>query len=214
MGLVREYDWTTCSRIDFNSKYLDNKCPLQVAIRHGTLASILKDKSIVPKTFFTEKHPISIVLHAVAFNNIPALRLLLEDGRFDPNEYDSHGEFCPLTHAAMHSMEMVRILAGDPRVNIHALNTHGQNIITIAALNGQTDTVKFLLDEDKRVDPWELDNKGFTALHGAVLQGHTTTAKLLLLPRGTRFTPKEGKERTYHRRNIGAHMRIDSPPLY
>ncbi len=208
MGLVREYDETNCSRVDINSLIMDAECPLRFAIQCGTLSNILRDKSITTRPS-GPAYPTPIILYAVQQKNVPALRLLLDDGRFDPNEYDHRGEFNAIIHAATHSAEMVRILARDPRVWIHALNKYGQNIITTAATKGQTDIVRFLLDEDRRVDPWALDNKGFSALHGAVLQGHVMTASLLLLPRGTHFNPKEGQERTYRRRDVGHKDRLE-----
>jgi ankyrin repeat protein len=108
------------------------------------------------------------------------VKYLLDDGRFDPSEY----EFGTITMASENGhLEMVKLLLKDHRVDP---TEEYNNPIGIASQNGHLEVVKELM-KDKRVDPSDSDNYPISI---ASQNGHLEVVKELL--KDKRVDPKVG----------------------
>ena len=76
-------------------------------------------------------------------------------------------------------LEVVKLLLGDPRVDVRANSKKGCSALHSAASGGCLEVVKLLL-EDPRVDVRAVDEEGWSALHFAASGGHVEVVKLLL----------------------------------
>ena len=76
-------------------------------------------------------------------------------------------------------VEVVKLLLGDPRVDVRALSKRGCSFLHYAAIEGHVEVVKLLL-EDPRVDVRTVDEGGWSALHFAAQKGFVDAVSLLL----------------------------------
>lgn len=109
-------------------------------------------------------------LYACAYNSLPAVEFLLQDGRVDPSAFDSY----VLRWACLNGhIEVVCHLLQDERIDPAIMDNKA---IQIASENGHHELVRLLL-RDSRVDPSARDNE---AIRKASEKGHNEVARLLL----------------------------------
>lgn len=115
------------------------------------------------------------IRNAVAQSRVEIVRLLLKDGRFDPNAFDPNaGYHTPIVEACNVSCyEIVEMLLADKRVDM----TRGDNsyALNYVGIRGDPRIVKLFLD-DIRINP----NLGNALIIGASVGGHYEIVKMLL----------------------------------
>jgi len=111
---------------------------------------------------------------AVKSDDAPAIRALLKRG-FDGNVRDPQGDHA--LHVAIRdsSAKAVQVLLSWEKVEIEARNKVDESPLMLAALGGQTDIVKGLIERDA-----DVNKTGWTALHYAATRGHLDVLRLLL----------------------------------
>lgn len=111
---------------------------------------------------------------AIRRDNAHALRTALLRGA-DANALDDHGE--PAIVAAMRgqSWSAARALAELRGTRLDATNPDGSNALMYAALYGQADLVRFLIERKA-----EVNKPGWTPLHFAAANGHADIVRYLL----------------------------------
>jgi uncharacterized protein len=102
-----------------------------------------------------------------------AIRLLLRG--VDPNVREKGGGPVIVYAAREKSFSVVRALALDGRVVIDATNPQNETALMYAALHGDLETVKVLIDKGA-----EVNRVGWSPLHYAASSGHTDVIKYLL----------------------------------
>ncbi len=111
---------------------------------------------------------------AVAVDNAGAVRSALDSG-FDPNTPSEKGQL-PLYLALREgSPRVAEVLLASPATRIDAANAAGETALMMAALKGETDWVRRLLDRGAAID-----RPGWTALHYAASGPEPRTLALLL----------------------------------
>ncbi|MGN6665761.1 MAG: ankyrin repeat domain-containing protein [Trinickia sp.] len=114
------------------------------------------------------------LVKAVKFDDVSAVRKALAQGA-DPNATDAHGMPLIVLAAREKSDNVAKVLMADPKTDIEKLDAAGENAMMLAALNGDTDLVKALIDQGA-----EVNKKGWTPLHYAASNGHDDIVKLLI----------------------------------
>lgn len=111
---------------------------------------------------------------AIRNDNISTLGDLLRRG-FDPNTADERGQ--PGLTLAMQeqSLRAAKLLLEQPGLKIDALNQAGESALMMAALKGQTDWTRRLIERGAQVN-----KSGWTPLHYAATGPDTAAVKLLL----------------------------------
>jgi len=113
---------------------------------------------------------------AITRDDATAMRSLLARG-MDPNTLDPNGQTAMFVALRSESLKAAdALMAGKPDIN--AVNDKGESALMMAALKGQMDWVKRLLDAGARVN-----QPGWTALHYAA-SGPNSSVVQLLLERG------------------------------
>jgi uncharacterized protein len=102
-----------------------------------------------------------------------AIRLLLRG--VDPNIREKGGGPVIVYAAREKSFSVVRALALDARVVIDAPNPQNETALMYAALHGELDTVKALVEKGAQIN-----RVGWSPLHYAASSGHTDVIKYLL----------------------------------
>ena len=114
------------------------------------------------------------LVKAVKFDDVKAVQKALAQGA-DPNATDSHGMPLIVLAAREKSDNVAAALMADPKTDLEKLDAAGENAMMLAALNGDTDLVKALIDKGA-----EVNKKGWAPLHYAAANGHDDIVKLLL----------------------------------
>lgn len=114
------------------------------------------------------------LIKAVTFDDVGAVRKALAQGA-DPNATDPHGMPLIVLAAREKSDKVAQLLMADPKTDLEKLDTAGENAMMLAALNGDIDLVKALIDKGA-----EVNRKGWAPLHYAASNGHDDIVKLLL----------------------------------
>jgi len=112
--------------------------------------------------------------HAVDVDAAQVVTGLLKQG-FDPNTPDDKGQIGLYLALRGGSLKSAQVLLADPRTEIDHANDHGETPLMMAALRGQTDMVRALLDRGAR-----LNRSGWTPLHYAASGGDPALVALLL----------------------------------
>jgi ankyrin repeat protein len=99
---------------------------------------------------------------------------LLKQG-FDPNTLDDKGQVGLFVALRGGAVKAAQALLADPRTEIDHANAHGETPLMMAALRGQTDMVRTLLDRGAQVN-----RSGWTPLHYAASGGDPALVALLL----------------------------------
>lgn len=111
---------------------------------------------------------------AIVRDDGDAITHLLERG-FDPNTRDPKGQVGLYLALREPSLKAAQALIAWPKTDVDALNAQGENPLMIAALKGQLDIARQLVERDASVN-----KTGWTPLHYAATRGHVDMMRLLL----------------------------------
>jgi ankyrin repeat protein len=117
---------------------------------------------------------------AVGIDNARTVSALL-DGGFDPNTLDDKGQVGLFLALREGSLKVAEALLRDPRLKIDATNAAGETPLMMAALRGNLEWTRRLLDRGA-----QFDREGWTPLHYAA-SGPEPKVVALLLDRGARI---------------------------
>jgi uncharacterized protein len=111
---------------------------------------------------------------AIRNDNASKLSSLLDRG-FDPNTRDDKGQ--PGLTVAMreHAPKTAALLLARPETDVNSLNPAGESALMIAAIKGNLDDAKLLLDHGAQVN-----QPGWSPLHYAASGPESSVVKLLL----------------------------------
>jgi uncharacterized protein len=141
----------------------------------ASLLVLLQGLSILsPTLVWAQNDPRTELLEAARLGNESlALRLLLRG--VDPNIREKTAGPVIVYAAREKSFGVVRALAVDPRTILDAPNAQKETALMYAALHGDLETVKFLVQKGA-----EVNREGWSPLHYAASSGHTEVIKFLL----------------------------------
>lgn len=114
------------------------------------------------------------LIKAVKFDDVDAVQKALKLGA-DPNATDPHGMPLIVLAAREKSDKVAKALMADSKTDIEKLDSAGENAMMLAALNGDADLVKALIDKGA-----EVNKQGWAPLHYAAANGHDDIVKILL----------------------------------
>ncbi len=150
--------------------------PLHLAAGHGHRAVLLRLLGLGANIEARDSKKRTPLFLAVLCGSAPCVAGLLEAGA-DPNA-SSDGEYQPLLYASMRKdFVILRLLAEHARININARDRNNHAALHWAALEGNAEAVKLLLE--RRADVHARDIENNTAAAVASLQGHTEIAEML-----------------------------------
>lgn len=111
---------------------------------------------------------------AVTSDDAPAIRSLLTRG-FDGNVRDPKGDHALHVAVRENAAKAVQALLNWEKVEVEARNKVDESPLMLAALGGQLDIVKRLIERDA-----DVNKPGWTPLHYAATRGHVEVMRLLL----------------------------------
>ncbi|WP_430364958.1 ankyrin repeat domain-containing protein [Trinickia sp. NRRL B-1857] len=114
------------------------------------------------------------LIKAVKFDDVDAVQKALKQGA-DPNATDPHGMPLIVLAAREKSDKVAKALMADSKTDIEKLDSAGENAMMLAALNGDADLVKALIEKGA-----EVNKQGWAPLHYAASNGHDDIVKILL----------------------------------
>jgi len=112
---------------------------------------------------------------AIRNDNTSILGGLLQRG-FDPNTADEKGQPGLTTAMQERSLRAAKLLLEQPTLNIDALNQAGESALMMAALKGEIDGAKMLLDRGAKIN-----QSGWSPLHYAAAGPEPELVRLLLV---------------------------------
>ena len=114
---------------------------------------------------------------AVQRDDSSAISTLLLRG-FDPNVRDAQGQVGITLALKLDALRAVQALLQSPKLQLEALNAHGESALMLAAIKGHTDIVKTLIARKA-----DINKTGWTPLHYAAsgVQSQQTAIVALLL---------------------------------
>jgi ankyrin repeat protein len=132
--------------------------------------------SIVALTMSVQAHAsdADAMVKAVKFDDTAYVTKLLKRG-MDPNMTDEGGAPLIVIAAREKSDKVAKLLADYPNTDIEKVDSHDENAMMLAALNGDIDLVKLLIDKGA-----EVNKKGWAPLHYAAANGHDDIVQLLV----------------------------------
>lgn len=176
-------DWFIDQRADLNARDDKGNCPLHYMITSGfssiyPLAKLL-DGGANPNTPQTGAFTDNTALHlAIKASKLQETSVLLEKGRADPTLSCGEAMYSAL-HCAVNvnSLEIVSLVL-KYGISQHTTqedlcnqkDAYGNPPLLLAALHGQTEIAKFLLDAGTNISA--VNNDGFNALHSAAIGFH------------------------------------------
>jgi uncharacterized protein len=114
------------------------------------------------------------IVKAVKFDDAAQVSKLLKRG-MDPNTVDDKGMPLLVLAAREKSDNVAKVLLANPKTDLEKADSNDENAMMLAALNGDIDLVKQLIDKDA-----EINKKGWAPLHYAAANGHDDVAQLLI----------------------------------
>lgn len=120
---------------------------------------------------------------AVKNDFAPKVSALLQRG-FDPNSRDPKGQTGLTIAMQERSLKTARVLLAHPAIDVNLLNTSGESPLMMAALKGDLDGMRAVLERGARIDL-----QGWSPLHYAAT-GPEADAVKLLLDRGASIEAK------------------------
>ncbi|HTH60676.1 MAG TPA: ankyrin repeat domain-containing protein [Paraburkholderia sp.] len=116
------------------------------------------------------------IVKAVKFDDDKRIAKLLVQG-VDPNMTTPDKLHMPLIVLAARekSDKVAKVLALNPKTDLDKVDSADENAMMLAALNGDLDLVKLLIDKDA-----EVNKKGWAPLHYAAANGHDDIVQLLI----------------------------------
>ena len=94
---------------------------------------------------------------------------------FDPNTVDDKGRCGLLLAISKESNKVARVLVNAPGIKVEVRNDHDESPLMMAALKGQLELAKILIDKDA-----DVNKPGWTPLHYAASKGSVAMIELLL----------------------------------
>jgi ankyrin repeat protein len=114
------------------------------------------------------------LVKAVKFDDVNAVQKALSHGA-DPNATDKQGTPLLVLAAREKSDNVAKVLMANPKIDLEKLDAAGENAMMLAALNGDAELVKALIDKGA-----EVNKKGWAPLHYAAANGHDDIVRMLL----------------------------------
>lgn len=111
---------------------------------------------------------------AIRENDAGAVTALIERG-FDPNTRGPQGQVGLMMAISEPALQAAQALLDAPKIDVNALDAHGESPLMMAALKGQFDMAKELIDKGA-----DINKTGWTPLHYAATGGHAKIVSLLL----------------------------------
>ena len=111
---------------------------------------------------------------AIAADDARTVQGLLQRG-FDPNTVNPQGVPAILQAMRVPAPKVSELLAGWPKTQVDVRNAQDETPLMLAALRGQLDLVKKLVERDA-----DINKTGWTALHYAATGGHVPVIEYLL----------------------------------
>jgi ankyrin repeat protein len=127
---------------------------------------------------------------AIIQDNPSTIQALLNRG-FDPNSVDERGQPGISRALILDSFDVALTLARAPSLDVKQRNRAGETSLMLAAMKGQEEIFRVLLDRGAEADPAE----GWTPLHYAA-SGSALPVMRILLARGVRVDPRAPNGRT------------------
>lgn len=114
------------------------------------IKTMLKDPLVVPTIMKIRRRGKGILHLSSQYGKVEIVKLLLADGRFDPNQKDDSNDSTPLMYACMSGKnEIVKLLLKDPRVDINITDSYSHSCLFHCCLFGKHELVEaILLDEN------------------------------------------------------------------
>lgn len=119
--------------------------------------------------------PIDDMRKAVEFDDANTIKKLLAKG-VDPNIVDSRGNPVLVLALREKSLKAATVLIRAKDIDFDKANPAGETPLMMAALQGQLDMVKLMVDEMEA----EINKTGWTPLHYAAANGHNDVVKYLV----------------------------------
>ena len=136
----------------------------------GVLGQLLADPRVDPAAVLTEGGAASLVVVASLHNRSAVVKMLLKDGRIDPNHKTRRGVTALCTACERSSVRVTQALLADPRVDPNLTNHRGETPLHLACLSGEADSPRLLL-ADLRVNPNTASESGETPFLAACMRG-------------------------------------------
>ena len=111
---------------------------------------------------------------AIRRDDAGELQSILQRG-FDPNTTDDKGRYGLLLAFVQPSPKAAAVLIAWPQTKVEVRNSNDESPLMLAALNGQIELVRTLIERDA-----DVNKTGWTPLHYAVTHGHLEIMRLLL----------------------------------
>lgn len=111
---------------------------------------------------------------AIAVDQAHVITALLKDG-FDPNVRDEQGQVALYLALRAESLEAAAALLAHPRIAIDAVNQAGETPLMMAALRGQLDMARRLIEKGAAIN-----REGWSPLHYAASGPEPEVVRLLL----------------------------------
>lgn len=157
--------------------------PLSIASYYGhreVVKLYLANQRVVPMR--RRSLGITALSHAALQRHSKVVELLLQDGRTDPMAVCNVGR-TPFLHAASQlkdNTEVMRILLGDPPVDVNVADRVGLTALHLAVHNGNSEHVRLLLDAGADVNARDSDEK--TPINNCPKRGDAVLELLLAAP--------------------------------
>ena len=111
---------------------------------------------------------------ALETDKVEVVSQLLERG-FDPNTLDPQGTPALMVALKGTSPQSLAVLLEQPELKVEVRNSHDESPLMLAALRGNLEVCKQLIDKDA-----DVNKPGWTPLHYAATNGNTGVIQLLL----------------------------------
>ncbi|XP_055043275.1 photoreceptor ankyrin repeat protein [Misgurnus anguillicaudatus] len=158
---------------------------LSISDNDSDTGSVLSDDSVLPDYKREEDSggPANTLYQACAKNNAAALCKVLERGvtKDEVMELDINGRNCLMSAVSKGFVDIVYGLNQCPFLNINHQDNDGNTALMIAAQAGFVSILTYILNYFSGVDMELRDNRGFTALLKAAMQGNNDCVASLVM---------------------------------
>jgi ankyrin repeat protein len=152
--------------------------PLMLTAKEGRLTTVQTLLGATVININAQKFDGATALYLAAVNgNYDIVKVLIDKGA-NVNVGDNNYRTPLMVAAKKDHLKTVQALLGAPSIDINATDDDGATALYLAALNGNDDVVKALINQGANVNV--ADHKGWTPLMSATKKGHLTTVQALL----------------------------------
>jgi len=148
---------------------------LEMKIRRLVAAMVVAGGMAMTGCALVHAAPADDMRKAVEFDDANTVQKLLAKG-VDPNLVDSRGNPMLVVALREKSTKAAAALIKAKNIDLDKTNPAGENALMLAALNGQLDMVKLMVDGEEA----EVNKKGWAPLHYAATNGHNDVVKYLV----------------------------------